>query len=177
MAIVWALLFVLAILIAWCTNLLGLPGNWLMVALAVLYWILKPADTGATLSTTVLVVMTVLAALGELLELLMSAATISKAGGGRQSTSYAILGSLVGGIVGLFIGVPLPVIGPIAGSLLFGSLGAMAGAVLSEIASGQTFARCFQIGRAAFLGRALGTLVKMAVGLAIVCITIVGLII
>src|SRR5262245_3417517 len=88
MAIVWALLFVLAILIAWCTNVLGLPGNWLMVALAVLYWILKPADTGATLSTTVLIVMAVLAALGELLEILMSAATISKAGGGRQSAWY-----------------------------------------------------------------------------------------
>src|SRR5262245_4736563 len=177
MAFVWALLFVLAILIAWCTNLLGLPGNWLMVALAVLYWILKPADSGATLSTTVLIVMAVLAALGELLEILMSAATISKAGGGRRSASYAILGSIVGGIVGLFVGVPLPVIGPIAGSLLFGSLGAMAGAVFSEIAAGQTWAQCLQIGKAAFLGRALGTLAKMAVGLAMVCLAVVGLII
>jgi uncharacterized protein len=177
MAIVWALLFFSAILIAWCTNLLGLPGNWLMVAIAVLYWILKPADSGATLSTTVLIVVAVLAALGELLEIFMSTANISKAGGGRKSAWYAISGSLAGGIVGLFIGMPLPVIGPIAGSLLFGSLGAMAGAVLSEIASGQTWARCFQIGKAAFLGRALGTIAKMAVGLVMICTTVIGLVI
>jgi uncharacterized protein YqgC (DUF456 family) len=177
MAIVWALLFVLAMLIAWCTNLLGLPGNWLMVALAVVYWILKPADAGATLSITVLIVMAVLAAVGELLEISMSAVSISKAGGGRKSAWYAISGSIVGGIVGIFMGVPLPLIGPIAGSLLFGSLGAMAGAVFSEIASGQTWAQCLRIGKAAFLGRALGTLAKMAVGLAMICVAVVGLII
>ncbi len=30
MTLIWALLFILAVLIFWCLNLLGMPGNWLI---------------------------------------------------------------------------------------------------------------------------------------------------
>jgi hypothetical protein len=175
MVIIWAILFAGAILVAWFTNLLGLPGNWLMLAIAVVYWILKPVGEAASLSLTVLIIMAALAGVGELLELLMSSASVSKAGGARRSAGYAIFGSIAGGIVGLIIGVPIPVFGPIVGSLLFGSLGAMAGAVYGEISSGETLPHAIRIGQAAFLGRALGTLAKVVVGLAIVITAIVGM--
>jgi hypothetical protein len=158
MVIVWAILFILAILIAWGTNLIGLPGNWLMLAIAVVYWILKPVGESASLSVTVLIIMGALAGVGELLELSMSSARVAKAGGARRSAGYAIVGSIVG-------------------SLLFGSLGAMAGAVYGEVSSGETFPQAFRIGQAAFVGRALGTLAKLLVGLAIVGTALVGMVI
>jgi uncharacterized protein len=177
MAFLWSLLLIVAILVAWCTNVVGLPGNWLMLAIIVLYWMLRPADAGASLSTIALVIIAALAALGEILEVVMSSAGVAKAGGGRRSAVYAIVGSIIGGCAGFVIGVPLPVFGPLAGSLFFGSLGAMAGALLSELSSGNTWPQSFQIAKAAFLGRALGTLAKMAVGLVMVCVVIVGLLI
>ena len=131
----------------------------------------------ASLSTIALVIIAALAALGEFLEVVMSSAGVAKAGGGRRSAVYAIVGSVIGGCAGFVIGVPLPVFGPLAGSLFFGSLGAMAGALLSELSSGNTWPQSFQIAKAAFLGRALGTLAKMAVGLVMVCAVIVGLLV
>jgi len=177
MAFIWAILLIVAILVAWCTNVVGLPGNWLILAIAVLYWMLRPVGAGASLSTIALVIIAALAVLGELLEVLMSSAGVAKAGGGRRSAVYAICGSVIGGCAGLVIGVPLPVFGSIAGSLFFGSLGAMAGAIFSELSEGKPWPRAIRIGKAAFLSRALGTLAKMAVGLVMVGVVIVGLLI
>ncbi len=101
----------------------------------------------------------------------------SESGRGAQSAGYAIVGSIVGGIFGLGVGIPVPVFGSIVGSLLFGSLGAMAGAVYGEVSSGETFSQAFRIGQAAFVGRALGTLAKMLVGLLIVGTAIVGMVV
>ncbi len=176
MVILWAILFIVAILIAWCTNLVGLPGNWLMLAIAVVYWILKPVGEAASLSVTALVIMGAMAGVGELLELSMSSARVAKAGGAK-SAGYAIVGSIIGGIFGLGVGIPVPVFGSIVGSLLFGSLGAMAGAVYGEISSGETFSQAFRIGQAAFVGRALGTLAKLLLGLLIVGTAIVGMVV
>jgi uncharacterized protein len=177
MAVLWAILLVVVLVAAWLTNAVGLPGNWLMLALAVVYWLVKPMGTSATLSLTVLVVMAVLAGIGELLELLMSSSRVAKAGGARRSAGFAIAGSIIGGIVGAMIGVPVPVIGPIVGSLLFGSLGAMAGAIYGEMSLGETLPQAMRVGKAAFIGRALGTMAKLVVGLAMVMTAIVGLIV
>src|SRR4051794_29195805 len=136
MTIVYAILFLLLLLIGWLTNVIGLPGNWLMLLCATLYWLWMPADAQMAISTAGLIVLAVLAALGEVLELALSSATISKAGGGRRSALYAIAGSIAGGMCGLVIGIPIPIIGPIVASLLFGSLGAMAGAMYSQWSSG-----------------------------------------
>jgi uncharacterized protein len=175
MAFLWAILLIVAILAAWCTNVAGLPGNWLILAIVVLYWMLRPLGAVASLNTIAVASIAALAALGELLEVLMGSAGVANAGGGRRSAIYAILGSVIGGCAGLIVGVPLPVFGPIAGSLFFGSLGAMAGAMLSERSSGKSWPRALQIGQAAFLGRALGTPAKMAVGLVMIFVIILGL--
>jgi uncharacterized protein YqgC (DUF456 family) len=132
MSIIWAMLLVLLLLIAWLTNVLGLPGNWLMLICATLYWLWMPEDTTAAIGTTLLLVLAGLAVLGEVLELMAGSAGVSKAGGTRRSAIYAILGSIGGAIVGFVVGVPIPVVGSLVGSLLLGSLGAMAGAMLGE---------------------------------------------
>jgi uncharacterized protein YqgC (DUF456 family) len=139
--------------------------------------VLRPEGSGATIGLPVLVIMAMLAGLGELLELILSSAGVTKAGGAKRSAGYAIVGSIAGGFLGVIIGVPVPVFGPIIGSLLFGSLGAMAGAIYGEVSSGETFSQAFEIGKAAFVGRALGTLAKMLVGLAMVGAAIVGLVV
>jgi len=175
MDIVWAMLFLLALLIAWFTNILGLPGNWLMLACGVVYWLWMPAQSRASISLTLLIVLGVLAALGELLELLASSAGVSKVGGSRRSALFAILGSVAGGVVGFGIGVPIPVIGPVVGSLLLGSIGAMAGAIYSEWSSGKNWGQSFSVGKAAFWGRAIGTLTKMAIGLLMLLVALAGI--
>jgi len=177
MEILWAVLFVFALLIAWFTNILGLPGNWLTLACAVIYWIAIPAGERPSISTTVLIILAVLAVIAELIELAAGSIGVSKAGGNRRSALYAIIGSIGGGFVGLLIGVPIPVIGPIVGSLLFGSVGAMAGAVYSEWSSGRNWRTSLQVGKSAFWGRALGTVAKLAVGLIMLLVAVVGLIV
>ena len=132
-----AMLLIVAILVAWCTNVIGLPGNWLILAIAVLYWMLRPVGGGTSLSTIALVIIAALAVLGELLEVLMSSAGVAKAGGGRHSAVYAICGFVIGGCAGLVIGVPFRCSDqlPALYSLAFGR---MAGAMLSELSSGKS---------------------------------------
>ena len=176
MTILWAMLLVLLLLIAWLTNVLGLPGNWLMLVCATLYWLWMPEDNTAAIGTRLLVVLAGLAILGEVLELVAGSASVSKAGGTRRSAVYAILGSIGGAMIGFVVGVPIPLIGPLIGSLLLGSFGAMAGAMLGERSAGRGWTHSLQIGKAAFWGRALGTAAKMAVGLAMIAVTLFGLI-
>jgi uncharacterized protein YqgC (DUF456 family) len=175
MQFLWATLLLVGLVVAWTTNIVGLPGNWLMLALAVLYWILAPAGAHFTIGSTVLVVMAALATAGEFVELAAGSAGVQKAGGSRRSSLYAILGSFVGGMIGLAIGFPIPIIGPLIGSLLFASIGAMAGAMHGERLAGRDWHHMFSVGKAAFLGRALGTLAKMALGLAMIAAALVGL--
>ena len=119
--------------------------------------------------------MVVLAALGELLEFLAGALGVTKAGGSRRGAILALVGSLAGGIVGLFVGLPIPVVGPIVGAMLLAGAGAFAGAVLGEQWKGRSFDDSWRIGKAAFWGRLLGTVVKTAIGAVMVGATIVAL--
>lgn len=175
MEFLWFALLLLALVIAWATNLVGLPGNWLMLACATLYWIFLPAGTYTSIGSTELIVMAGLATLGELVEFAAGSAGVTKAGGHRRSSLYAILGSVVGGMIGLGIGFPIPIIGPLVGSLLFASLGAMAGAMLGEKSAGHDWSQMLTVGKAAFVGRAVGTLAKMMLGLAMIAAVLIGL--
>lgn len=135
-----------------------------------------PAGGTASISSALLIILAVLAVIAELFELAAGSMSVSKAGGNRRSALYAIMGSIGGAFVGLLIGVPIPVIGPIVGSLLFGSVGAMAGAVYSERSSGRSWKVSLHVGKSAFWGRAFGTIAKLAVGLIMLLVTVVGLI-
>jgi hypothetical protein len=75
----------------------------------------------------------------------------------------AIVGSMIGGILGMFVGVPIPIVGSLVGAVVFGGLGALVGAVVGETWQGRDLETSLEIGKAALIGRLLGTAAKMIV--------------
>src|SRR3954469_16253656 len=101
MTFVWAAVFVLAVLVFWFLNLVGLPGNWMIVAATALYAWLMPGDTRAAVGWSVVAVLAGLALVGELLELAAGAAGVKRAGGSRRGAVLALVGSVAGAITGV----------------------------------------------------------------------------
>ena len=150
--------------IFWVGTLLGLPGNWGLVALAAcLAYFVNDAVHIDIHSPTVAAILA-LAILGELVEFVAGAAGVKQLGGSRRGGALAVLGSVVGAVVGVFIGVPVPVVGSLVGALLFGGLGAFGGAVVGERWSGKEWDLSFRIGMGALFGKMLGTLLKTICG-------------
>ncbi len=177
MSFFWAFLLLLLVLFGWVLTLLGMPGNWLMVAAVIGYVLLVPTQSPLGIGWGIVVVLIALAALGELLEFLAGALGVAKAGGSRRAAVLALLGSLVGAIVGLFVALPIPVVGPILGALLLAGVGAFVGAVLGEQWKGRGLGQSCRVGQAAFWGRLLGTVAKTAVGAVMVGTTLVALLV
>lgn len=116
--------WIAVVLMALCLLLipLGLPGVWLMVAVAgvaVLFGVLGPA---------VLVPMLVIAAVAEALELLIVKRMSARYGGSNR----AFWGALAGGLVGVVVGVPIPVVGSVVAGLIGTFAGAVVGALLES---------------------------------------------
>lgn len=172
MAFVWAILFILAVLVFWFLNLFGLPGNWLIVAAAALYAWLTTGDAPGTMRWFAFAVLTGLALLGELVELGASAASVKKFGGSRVSAILALVGSVVGAMTGIFVGIPIPVVGSVLGAVLCAGLGALLGAMLGETLAGQSLEDSFKVGHAAFWGRLFGTMAKVLIGAAMTGVAI-----
>lgn len=84
MAIFFALLLILVLLGCWLLTLLGLPGNWLMVAVTAVYAYFVPAQSPIAFGWKTVVAILALAALGEMVELLASAFGVIKSGGSRR---------------------------------------------------------------------------------------------
>jgi len=175
MAVVFALLLILVLLACWLLTLLALPGNWLMVVATSIYAWLTPAKSPAALGWRTVVAILVLAALGEIVELVAGAMGVSKTGGSRRGAVMALVGSIVGGILGVFIGVPIPLIGSVVAAVFFAGLGAMIGAVLGETWSGKSLGTSWRVGKAAFWGRLAGTLGKMLLGAVMIVVVVVAM--
>jgi uncharacterized protein YqgC (DUF456 family) len=168
-----AILLVAAGVCAWLTNLLTLPGNWIVVALAALFAWLGPQVGSLGVSWLIVGILTALAVLGEIIEFAASAWGASKQGASRRAAALSILGAMFGGIAGATAGLPIPVIGPIVGAVLGGALGAFGGAYLGETWKGRTHGESMLAGRGAFSGRLWGMVGKIAVGA--VMIVLLGL--
>jgi uncharacterized protein YqgC (DUF456 family) len=175
----WILLAILMVLVAvgcWVLTVLAMPGNWVLVAVAALYWLVVPLDTPCTLGWPALLSLLALAGLGELLEFIASAAGVVRAGGSRSGALLAMAGSIVGAIVGVVVGLPIPVVGPLIAAVLFAGVGALGGAMLAESSQGKRLDHSWRIGQAAFWGRVLGSLAKIVVASTMVVAVVVGLI-
>lgn len=143
--------------VAWLfLTLLGLPGNWLMIATAALAeWALEPQ----LFARNTFIAVIAIAVLGELIEL-FAGAIGSKRGG---ASALGSLGALVGGILGAILGtglIPIPVIGTILGA----ALGAFAGSALLERARGRSPEDAARAGRGAAIGHVMGNITKFALG-------------
>lgn len=176
MLYLWITLLVLVLAVGWVLTVVGMPGNWLIVAAAVGYELLVPDGSARSLGWIVVAALAGLAVLGELAEFAAGALGATKAGGSIRGAALAILGSVTGGIVGLFVGVPVPVIGPVVAAVLFAAMGALVGAMLGERWAGKDWALSWRIGQGAFWGRVLGTVAKIAVASAMVVVTALAIV-
>ncbi len=137
--------------------LVGLPGTWFMVlSSAAISWL-----TGnRLLSVSTLAVLAGLALAGEVAELVAGAAGSRKAGGTWRGSAGALAVGLAGGIVGTLLF-------PVVGSILGACLGAFLGALGGELSGGREMESAVRVGKSAFVGRLLGTVIKLVLGVAI----------
>ncbi len=150
----WSL-FVVAVMAGIVLNLVGLFGNWVILAALVALW----ACTGLVhFGALALIALAGLAVLGEVLEMLASSYGASKFGGGKGAMAAALVGCIAGAIVGT------PWF-PIVGTLIGACLGAFAGAAGYEVLITQKDARTAAwTGLGAALGKIGGLLAKFAMG-------------
>jgi uncharacterized protein YqgC (DUF456 family) len=133
-----------------------LPGIWLILAAAIGYaWYYDWTIVGGW---TVLLLV-VIAALGELGELLPGMWFARKGGGSRRAGWWG----LIGGVLGAFVlSLPVPIIGTIIGA----AVGCFCGALAAELSLDQSAAHAGRVGLASAIGRTVGTCVKIAAALA-----------
>jgi len=145
---------------------IGLPGTWVLLALAVGVeladvWVL-PAGADVTFGWGLLAGCLALAVVGETIEALSGAAGTRYGGGTRRG----MVGAFVGGILGAVFFTPLFPI-PVLGALLGGMLGAFVGAFVGEATAierrGQRHNMRAALGAA--VGKLGGTVAKLAVGI------------
>lgn len=163
--------FALLLAAGWLLTLMSLPGNWLMVAAAALYAAVVPDASRWDLSWSLVGILALMAAIGELAEGLAAAAGVRKLSGSRRAAILSILGATVGALVGTGA-FPLPVVGTLLGA----GIGAMLGDIAGEVWKGTTTERLQQIGWAAFWGRILGSIAKLIVACAMVAVALAGLV-
>ena len=153
-------------LAALASLVLGLPGTFLIVGMALLYaW----ATGFATVQWSTIGWLVLLSLVGEGVEFLASSAGAAAARPSRRVTVAALVGAVAGGIAGapLLFGV----------GALFGALvGAFAGAYLAVRSEGGTVGESVTIGFAAMKGRLLGFILKAALAVVMVVILAVAVV-
>ena len=132
-----------------------LPGPWLIVGAGWLFcWYYqwqRPA-------LWVLIVLTAVAAAGEVIEMLTSAVVAKKGGASKR----ALWGGLIGGFVGMFVfTIPLPIIGTTIGALL----GCFAGAAIAELTVHNRVSDGVKVGTFSAIGFAIGVATKLAIAM------------
>lgn len=120
-------LFYLVLLVGLILVPLGFPGNWVMVGAAIVYALVGDLNLEGSDWMAVIVV-ALLAGLGELIELGVRVV------GGKVAhiSNGAIIAAIVGGIIGAIVGVPIFLIGSLIGLLLGVFLGAFFYALIIE---------------------------------------------
>ena len=165
---------VLLCMIAWAGNLIALPGNWVAVLVLLVYALVGPETGNASIGYIPVLAAFCFALLGEGFEFVAAALGAQKAGASRKATLLAMIGSMIGAILGAIVGLPVPIVGQVLAAILFGGLGATLGAMLGEWSNGSSWRESLPIGHAAFWGRTIGTLGKVAAGAVIVVIAMIS---
>ena len=167
MTVLWAILLCGALATGWILTLLGMPGNWLIVAATAVYALIVPADSVLAIGRPVILILIGLRAGRQRRDRRAGSRRHGRGQSGRRPARGAVLaliGSVAGGIVGVLCGLPIPLVGSVLAAVLFASLEALAGTVLGESWKGRGLEDSLQVGKAAFWGRLFGTLAKTLVG-------------
>jgi uncharacterized protein YqgC (DUF456 family) len=155
-------LFYIYLFVALALNIVGLPGNWILVATGLVVALIPGFGD---LSWTYFFVILGLAVLAEVIESLLGLVVVARRGG----TSWGVIGSFLGGIAGVVVGSS---VAPPFGGVVLGFVGAFFGAVAGEYLREQRTDQALRVGFWAFVGRSLAILGKIACGVAIVWILI-----
>jgi uncharacterized protein YqgC (DUF456 family) len=136
-----------------------LPGTWTMLALTVAFsatqmWI--EGYDARMIGVEIMVVMLVLAVIGEVVETMASARGAAKSGGTRTAAVLSIVGGIVGAILGTMV---FPVIGTILGACA----GAGVFAIGGDMLRGREFHEARVTGQGAAIGKLWGTLTKVVI--------------
>jgi uncharacterized protein YqgC (DUF456 family) len=160
MIYVWAILLVLLNTVWLGCSLFYLPGNWLMVITTVFFawWQAERDMFGAA----VLVVIFLLAILGELVELAAGYLGVKTTGGSRRASIAAVGGAITGAILATFL-IPIPIIGTLLGACG----GACIGAGLAELSTGKEQKASVVSGISAGMSQFLGLNLKILIGVVI----------
>lgn len=143
-------------------NALGLPGNWVLLALTIGYAFLSHFER---VGWGTLGVMAGLAGLAEVLELVVGLAWTAKRGVTRRGTLGAFLGGLLGALVMAELVPPL-------GAMLGAFGGTFVGASLLEYTSERKQDAALRAGRAAFVGRIVAASLKTLCGFWMWCLLV-----
>ena len=151
-------LFGITILAGLALDLVGLFGNWVLLAAVAGAWLVTGFEHFSLWSV---VGITLLALTGEGLEAIASSYGAKRFGGGKGAMLCALAGCLVGAVVGTPL---MPIIGTVIGACLGAFLGAASYEfLLAEKAASQAL----WTGVGAALGRIAGMLAKLMVGVII----------
>jgi len=135
-------------------HMISLPANWIFLGLSTLYALL----TGfSSVGWWTLLVLAILATLGELLEFFVGVGYTAK----RGATRWGVVGTFIGGIAGAVL---LGSVAPPFGALLGAFGGSFAGAVVLEYLAQERVDAALRSGRAAFLGKVFGAVAKSMCG-------------
>ena len=143
-------------------NALGLPANWLILVLAVLWNAAMPGENG--MGPWYWAGMCALAVAGEVMETGVQLLKARRHG----SSSAGTLAGMIGGIVGAIVLAPL-FFG--LGALLGALGGAWLGCLVMELLRGRSRQEAFDAAFGTLMGRFFGTLCKCGVGAAMVAMT------
>lgn len=160
----YAVLIVLLV-VGFSLNVMSLPGLWVMVASLVGYALVT--GWGVYVGWPGVIAAVVLAGIGEVLETVLGGAAAKKAGGSTRAGFAALIGGLAGAF---FFGLPLPIVGTIIGACL----GAFGGALLAELTVQGDALHSARVGYAAAVGRLLGILSKLGVGMVLLVVSAIA---
>jgi len=138
----------------------SLPGNWLIIITTALFAWWHAEEKMFSVYT--LIIITVLAILGELIEFFSGVVGAKKAGARFRGSLGAIIGAITGAIIGTFL-IPIPLLGTLLGSCA----GAAILACLFEVTGGRKLEDTVSLSFGAGLGVFLGTSAKITIGLLI----------
>ena len=160
MLYLWSVLLVLLNGLWLVLVLFGLPGNWLIVlSTSLLAWWKWDERV---FSGWTLIVIAVLALVGELMEFSAGMVGARKAGASWSASIAGVFGAILGAAVGT-LAFPVPVLGTILGACVGVGLAVWA----MEISRGEQLEQSFQRGVGAGVGEFLGLIGKFVVGVVI----------
>jgi uncharacterized protein YqgC (DUF456 family) len=149
----YALLLLAVVILSILMIPLGMPGTWIIAVAAAVYRITIP-DGGVGYFTVG--AMFALAIVSAIIEMSLSAKYARKYGGSRR----AGWGAVLGGIVGAFVGIPIPIVGSVIGAFV----GAFLGAFVFEMTKGTAVTGSGKVATGALMGRIVGAVMNVAIG-------------